>query len=120
MPRNPPASDPIVIYRSLSNDIRLVDGHSAKIADIRKGLIRGASAKERDGVIDLPTREHIEAMVTVATFAHFRPLLLAMPYERVKGLLKYPGAEGVANAMSREYIIEALPHDCFDVLELED
>ena len=120
IPGNPPSADPIVIYRSLANDVRLIDGHSAKIADNRKGLIRGAYAKERDGAIDAPTREHIEAMITIATVADFRPLLLVMPYERVKGLLKYPVAASVASAMSREYVIEALPHDCFDVLELED
>jgi hypothetical protein len=116
---NPPSSDPLAIYWSLLREIKGNDGHSSKINDNRHGLILGANGKEKQGVIDSRTRELIEAVIGRATINDFRPLFLAMPYAMVKPLICAPGVGNIASATSQEYIIESLPRECFDILELD-
>jgi hypothetical protein len=116
--RNPASSDPLAIYWRLHRDVEDGDEHSAQVNDNRRGLLRGASVKEKQGIIDLPTRQRIEAVVRKAPVKDFSPLLLVIPYASVTGIVKAAGVAITARATSEEYIIDALPRDCFDVLEL--
>ena len=115
---NPPSSDPISIYWRCHGDVTGGDDHSAYVASNRTGLIRGASVKEQHGVIDKPTQTLIEAVVKKASLQAFSPLLLVIPYASVEALVKHAALDDRANPTSEEYIIEALPRNCFDVLEL--
>jgi hypothetical protein len=74
--------------------------------------------REQQGVIDQPTRELIEQVVKKATLVDFSPLLLVIPYTAVSGIVKRAAVTARARATSEEYIIENLPRNCFDVLEL--
>ncbi len=116
--RNPPSSDPISLYWRFHRDIEDGDEHSSQIERHRSGLLFGASVKEEQGVIDLPTRERIEAQVRRAPMGDFSPLLLVIPYSAVSSLVKAADVADAAKAMAEEYIIDGLPRDCFDVLEL--
>jgi hypothetical protein len=115
---NPPSSDPVSIYWELHNDIEGGDAHSARIAANKSGLIRGASAHHAAGTIDAPTRTLIEQVVVAASLIDFKPLLLVIPFEKVKAIAAAAPVAVRARATSEEYIIEKLPRSCFDVIEL--
>lgn len=116
--QNPPSSEPVSIYWRFRHDIDGGDEHSASIDANRRGIIRGASVREQQGVIDQPTRELIEQVAKKAALVDFSPLLLVIPYTAVSGIVKRAAVTARARATSEEYIIENLPRNCFDVLEL--
>lgn len=115
---NPPSSEPVSIYWTYKRDVDSGDGHSAIVEGNRRGIIRGATIKEQSGVIDQSTRELIEQMVKSAGLGDFSPLLLVIPYSAVESSVRPADIPNRARATSDEYIIESLPRNCFDVLEL--
>ena len=64
--------------------------------------------KEKQGVIDLATRERIEAVVQRAPIGDFSPLLLVIPYALVSTLMKAADVAAAAKSTSEEYIIYGL------------
>lgn len=114
----PPSSSPLKIYRSLHEDVSGGDQHSDKIRQNRIGLIRGASAKRQAGVIDAATERGIVATVERAETLLFQPWLYIIPYAATEEIAKPVPLEQRAHPFSEEYIIEALPRACFDVVEL--
>jgi hypothetical protein len=56
--------------------------------------------------------------VARAQITDFKPLLLVIPYAPVRDIVKPAEIGARAKATSEEYIIEALPRDSFDVLEI--
>ena len=56
------------------------DRHSAKIAQNKIGIIRGASFKRGAGKIAEAQEKEISAIVDTAETADFRPLLYVIPY----------------------------------------
>lgn len=116
--RNPDSSDPLAIYRHVLKAIQDGDGHSPLIEQNRRGLLFGAQTKEQQGVINAATRQRIEAVVKLAPLSDFSPLLLVMPYAAVCDIIRQADLEHTARPTSEEYIIEALPRNSFDVLEL--
>jgi hypothetical protein len=119
LPPNPPSSDPIVIYSTLLKDVKGNDKHSAKIAENKIGLLRGAEIKEREGVITLRQMDLIAAMIESAEISAFSPMMIVTPYKLVKKLIVLPEISDIASATSQEYRIEALPSKFFEVLRLE-
>lgn len=117
---NPPSSDPVSIYRRLVSDIRGGDKHSSIIRQNRRGIRRGATVKEQAGVIDAAKRKEIEKLARTASLAEFQPILLVMPFEVVRHIIKPATLPSRAAVWSQEFIIERLPRSCFDVLELEE
>jgi hypothetical protein len=115
---NPPSSDPLAICWRFFDDIKGGDQHSALVEANRRGLIRGASVKEGQGVIDQQTREVIELVVKSAALTDFSPLLLVIPFASVSTIVKPADILARARVTSEEYIIENLPRNCFDVLEV--
>jgi hypothetical protein len=115
---NPPSSDPVSIYWELHDDIESGDSHSARIAANRSGLIRGASAHQVAGTIDAATCALIEQVIVAASLIDFKPLLLVIPFEKVKSIAASAPVAVRARATSEEYIIEKLPRSCFDIIEL--
>ena len=117
---NPPSSDPICIYWRYYKDISRRDSHSDIIKQNRLGLTRGATFQEQAGIIDATKRKLITGMARKAALDDFVPLLLVMPYERVRHLAEPANLTNRAGVTSQEYIIKQLPRDCFDVLELKE
>ena len=71
----PPTSCPSDIYHNLAEEVRRRDGHSARIAENRSGLIEGAQKKHSAGVITEVELRVIEEIIAAANYADFRPLL---------------------------------------------
>jgi hypothetical protein len=114
----PPSAIPGEIYDRLHEDVNRGDRHSSWIVRNRARLIKGAECKEREGVISATQREEITNVVTDAEVRDFRPLLYVMPFGRVRRWTKEVPMNERAHPMSVEFIIESLPRQAFDVLEL--
>jgi hypothetical protein len=115
----PPTSCPSDIYHNLAEEVRRRDGHSAKIAENRLGIIAGAKNKHSAGVITEVELHEIEEIAAAATCQDFRPLLYLIPFAAVSHLLKEVPVSMRAHPLSQEYIIEELPTGLFDAIELE-
>jgi hypothetical protein len=115
----PPTSCPSDIYHNLAEEVRRRDGHSAKIAENRAGLVKGAHRKHAAGVITPDQLREIEQIAGAADRADFRPLLYVIPYVGVSHLLKDVPVAERSHPLSQEYIIEQLPTGLFDAIELE-
>lgn len=115
----PPTSCPSDIYHNLAEEVRRRDGHSAKIAENRTGLIKGAEKKHSAGIITDDELREIEEIAAAADCSDFRPLLYLIPFVGVSHLLKEVPISERAHPLSQEYIIEELPTELFDAIELE-
>ena len=115
----PPTSCPSDIYHSLAEEVRRRDGHSTKIADNRAGLVAGAQKKHSSGIITEIELNEIEAIAAAADCADFRPLLYLIPFMSVSHLLKEVPIAERAHPLSPEFLIEELPTEFFDTIELE-
>jgi hypothetical protein len=114
----PPTSSPKAIYQSLFAEVEAGDRHSAKIAQNRLGIQRGADVQFRKGSITESARDEILAIVEAAEVRDFRPLLLVIPYALVAMKIRQVPIKDRAHPLSEEYNLERLPRDAFDVLEV--
>lgn len=114
--RVPPSSNPVEIYRSLQEDVSRGDRHSLKIEANRAGILRGAVKKLEAGIIDKAQAGEITAIVERAETSDFSPLIFIIPFDRAAHLLKEVAVSQRAHPLSVEYIVEALPRSCFDVI----
>ena len=115
----PPTSCPSDIYHGLAEEVRRRDGHSAKIAENRSSIIAGAQKKHSAGMITDDELREITEIAAAADCADFRPLLYVIPYVAVSHLLKEVAVSKRAHPLSPEYVIEELPTELFDAIELE-
>ena len=113
-----PTSTPRDVCINLYKEANRGDRHSTKIADNKVGILKGAAYKKAAGVINERQQSEIAAIVAAAERQDFTPLLYIIPAGPVTALLKDVPVEERANPLSVEYIIEALPHRCFDVIEI--
>lgn len=116
--RIPPSSSPADLYRLLLDEVERGEQHSALLKNNREGIMRGADAKRASGIIGAAEWGHIEDTIKRAHPNDFRPVLYVIPYERVRGMFVEASVRERAHPLSVEYRVEALPRDCFDVLEL--
>ena len=114
----PPSSSPGEIYDSLYEDVNRGDRHSTKIEMNKAGILKGAIAKEKAGVINKRQRLEIYAIVRRAETKDFRPLLYVIPFQPVAKLVKEVTVEERAHPLSVEYKIEQLHRRYFDVVEI--
>lgn len=112
----PPSSSPSAIYRTLRDDVRTGDKHSAKIESNKVGIQRGATHMVNRGVIAKEQQEDILSIVEEADANSFRPLILVIPFMLVRNLCKEPPPSQRAHPLSDEFIIERLPRNRFDVI----
>lgn len=80
----PPSSSPADLYRLLREEVERGEGHSEVRRKKRKGLIRGAEAKLRDGVITAAQFKEIKRMIQRSPAHEFRPVLYVIPYSSVR------------------------------------
>jgi hypothetical protein len=116
----PPTSCPLAIYRSLSNEVRAGDRHSAKIRDNQVGIATGVRAKRAEGAIDERQEDEILRIVENAQVQDFRPLLYVIPHGLVSDLLSPVPVAERAHPLSTEFLIGRLPRRCFDVIDLDE
>ena len=67
------------------------DAHRDVIENNRLGILKGAVAKEQQGVIDQRLRILIETFVAKAPLSDFRPLLFVIPFPRVRDRVRTSG-----------------------------
>jgi hypothetical protein len=117
-PAVPPTSSPCEIYWNLHEESGRGDRHSARIADNRAGIIRGAQYKRKSDVIDEDTESDIIQATGMAEARDFRPVLFVIPYQAVKRRIEKVPVSSRANPLSQECLIPLLPGKLFDVIEL--
>ena len=115
---NPPSSDPFEICQGLIKDIEGGDLHSSKISMNKTGLIKGANVIHSKGIITEDEKQQIISVVEQATLEYFRPLIYIMNYEDVKDITNSAPIEIKAGFFSKEYIIEQLPRQKFEVIDI--
>jgi hypothetical protein len=115
---NPASSDPLEIYWLYRKAVKTGDEHSFQINSNRRGIARGAIAREEQGVIDRKTRERIVAIANSAPVQEFDPLLYVIPYYLVQDIIREVDLDQAARVTSLEFVIENLPRKFFDVLQL--
>lgn len=117
--KNPPSSDPLQLYWHLFRDVANNDLHSAAIAQNKSGLKKGANAKATGGAVTTDQRDLILSTVDLATIKDFAPLFLVIPFAGVAAMATPVAIAQRANPTSEEYVIEELPRDRFDVLQID-
>jgi hypothetical protein len=116
----PPTSCPADIYRTLVEEVKRRDKHSAKIAENKLGILKGAAIKRECGTITDEEMGEINAIVDAADIGDFSPLLYVIPFDCVAGLVKEVPVSQRAHPLSEEFLIDSLPGDLFDVIKLEN
>jgi hypothetical protein len=115
----PPSSSPIEIYRSLREDVKRGDRHSAKIAANKAGLLRGVEHKRAAGDVTDEQASEIASIVDASEPRDFRPLIFVIPFHLVQDKLRKVPVSQRAHPLSVEFIIDGLTRDCFDVIDLD-
>lgn len=114
----PPTSSPREILNSLAREVRAGDRHSAKIASLRQGILRGAQIRHNSGEITLGAASDIQFMVEHAETRDFVPLLFVISKSRVRSRLIDVPVDKRAHPLSAEFQIERLRTGDFDVVDL--
>lgn len=113
----PPSSSPAEIYRTYARDIAARDTHSDKIQNNRVGIVRGARAMRRSGVVNAAQYNEIDQIVKLADMADFEPLVFVIPFDKVRHMAKLVPPTKRAHPLSVEYTIQSLPGDWFDIIK---
>lgn len=116
--RIPPSSSPAEIYRNFSEEARRGERHSDALRRNRDGIMTGARLKWEAGLISDRVYAEIGEVVDDAYVHDFSPLLFIMPFEKVEAIASEVPVKERAHPLSIEYRVEALPRQCFDILEL--
>ncbi|HEX8693216.1 MAG TPA: hypothetical protein VF746_12390 [Longimicrobium sp.] len=114
----PPTASPAEIYRILLEESRRGEQHSTITERNRAGIKRGAEEKRERGIITEAVEEEIYEMIEKSGIADSRPVLFIIPFQKVREIAMEVPVRERAHPFSIEYRIEALPRDCFDMIEL--
>jgi hypothetical protein len=115
---NPPSSQPLRLYKGLQADVTSGDLHSALISEKKTGIENGAQIQYTTGNITIDQRDEIIYAVQKSPITEFKPLIYVIPYSDVKHLVKPASPYKTARPTSVEYIIEKLPGNLFDIIDL--
>ena len=119
-PQQPPTSDPKTIIRQFIRQIATGDRHQQEINSNKVGLLRGAEAKLREGVITEEDYHIIRYLVAKKKYQDFMPVLYIIYADKVRGrCLEVPTVDK-ASDHSIEYKIVDLKHGEFDLIEFDD
>jgi len=114
----PPSSSPAALYHAMLEETRRGDQHGNAISQNRKGIYRGAQARQSQGLIGEQEVEEIRSSLDRTESRDFRPVLYIIPFDGVKeSVTRVPVGER-AHPMSVEYRIESLARASFDMIEL--
>jgi len=105
-----------MIGKRLFEDIQRNDFHSYMIENNRKGIMKGASIKLANKIIDKKEYDEIETIVKKASLTEFLPQLSIIPLDPVKSRLIRVDPSLKAHPLSVEYILEDLNKDEFDLI----
>jgi hypothetical protein len=114
----PPSSNPRAIYWRLKRDADSGDLHSAKIREVRRGIVKGAMIKRAAGIITRSQYLEIRRIAKQAQLSDFSPLMFVIPLQPVASKVRVVDVRTRASLLSEEYIITDLPRRLFDAIEL--
>lgn len=114
----PVSSNPIARCEAFLSEISTKDGHTHWISENKLSIKRGAEEQMRNKVITEEQRNQIIALVNYADNEAFYPVLYVIPYEKVLDLIKPADTSIKASESSNEFLIEKLPRDCFDIIDM--
>jgi len=114
----PPSSSPGEIYKTMREDVKRGDLHSANVNRLRKNILDGAFEKLKAGKISKVQHREIGKIFEDALLADFRPLLYIIPYRSVVKLVEEVPIEERAHPLSLELRIPVLARKLFDVIEV--
>jgi hypothetical protein len=117
---NPRSSSPAHIYNELKTSVLTNDLHSAKIAETKAGLIKGAESQKNNGVISDDVLKEIISIVNSSTIMDFRPIVYVIPTKGIEEKIVETPVSQRANPFSKEYIIEKLHRKYFDVINIDN
>lgn len=118
--KQPPTSNPATICKRYLEQITTGDRHTKEIDNNIAGILRGAKAKLDSGVISAKTYNEIRAIVSVAEYEAFFPILYIVQSKKVKKKCKVVIDNSKASDTSIEYKIENLKDDEFETISFED
>ncbi len=81
-------------------------------------MLTGADIQLKNGIITASQRLDIIEIVNIAEVEDFRPLIFVIPLDSVRNIAKVANVRLTAGLFSKEYIIDKLPRDKFDVIDI--
>lgn len=115
----PLTSDPQSICNRLLQIVSTGDRHAVEIEGQKVGILKGADAKFKAGVITDLQRQLIFEMVNVATYSDFSPVLYIISGARVRDKCITVDTKTKASDSSVEYLITDLSKDDFQILDFK-
>jgi len=112
-----PSSTPAAIYLDYKQGVEAGDIHCQKVIDNRVGLRKGAQLKLHAAVITTQQFQEINLLIDTVQLTEYRPVVYVIPFRSVAKFATQPSLSAKAHPFSPEYLIEALPRKCFDVIE---
>lgn len=117
----PPTSSPLQRYRALKAEARGSDRHGFYLDSQRIGIRKGAVVKCGSGIINEAQRDEIFELVANTSPSDYRPLLYIIPVTpNVKPLIELVPVAERANPLMEEFLIQQLPGDAFQAVDLGD
>jgi hypothetical protein len=117
-PKNPPDSNPKVIFSRWREDYLNQETDSLFIQKNRQGVKNGILHQFAQGYIPEKTCNHLINLTDTAAFKYFCPVLYVMPYQLVKHLIEDVDFDEKAGPFSIEFKIPELPKTFFNVFEI--
>jgi hypothetical protein len=114
----PPTSNPCQIFTTLLDEVKMGDLHSNNIRANKRGIANGAVLKLSRGIINEQQHREIMAIISKAQIADFQPFIYLIPYNGVINKITTVPVAKCAHPLSREFIIEDLLREEFDVVEV--
>lgn len=116
----PPTSDPATICSRYLEQIKGGDRHAYEINANIAGILRGAEAKLKQGVIDDDTYTKIKKIVAVPAYSAFFPVIYIIEVSKVKSKCIDVPIEDRASNNACEYRIEDLKRSDFTIIHTKD
>lgn len=113
---NPPSSNPKDLFLRLHKEVKTRDIHSAKIAQVRLGLIKAILNKKKNGEISEKDAIDALSMIRGADISDFKPLIYLIPNIPEIDVMSAP-IKDKTNFLSEEYIINELKLQNFDIIQ---
>lgn len=115
----PPTSDPQSIARTYFEHAIKGDQHSHAITDNIAGILRGAEAKRKEGVISCEEYDIVHQMLNLAEYKVFLPVLIIIDTKAVQGRCVKVTEENRASKDSIEYQIPDLSEGEYQIIEFD-
>ena len=115
----PATSDPQTICCRLLQIIKTGDRHATEIDKQISGILKGADAKLKAGIINKHKCKLIHQLVNATKYSDFTPVLYIISGARVKDKCDVVAREAKASDNSSEYLISELSADEFQILDFE-